>query len=143
MQLPSKQSRYLLCCLATTATLAGCGGTVSTGSYSGESHAVAERISSFQRHATEADQKKVCGEDLAAKLREQIARSGESCEEALRVQLKAVEDITLEVKSISVQGKSATAQVKSTYSGKLCASTLLLAKEGTAWRISGLRSSCK
>ncbi|HLI31401.1 MAG TPA: hypothetical protein VKU89_01500 [Solirubrobacteraceae bacterium] len=143
MQLTSKQPLCLACAIASAAALAGCGGTVSTGSYSGESHAVAERISAFQRDATEASQKKVCNEDLSAKLREQIAKSGKGCEEALKEQLKAVEDITLEVKSISVQGKSASAQVSSTYSGKPCASTLLLAKEGSAWRISGQRSSCR
>jgi hypothetical protein len=143
MRLPSKHHPiYLVCCLGASACLAGCGGAVSTSSFSGESHAVAERISDFQRDATEANQKKVCGEDLAAALRERIAKSGQSCEAALKKQLKAVEEITLEVKSISVQGNSAGAQVKSTYSGKLCSSTLLLSKEAKAWRISGVRSSC-
>jgi len=122
--------------------LAGCAGAVSTSSFKGEAHAVAERISSFQKQAAEGNQKKVCEEDLASTLRQDIGKAGRSCEEAVREQLKAVEEIALTVKSVTVAGAAATARVESTYWGSQCANDLYLVREGKAWRISGVGSGC-
>jgi hypothetical protein len=151
MGIPSKQACAALGSLALAAGLAGCGETVSTGSYSGESKAVAQRISEFQHDATEASEKNICSRDLSVRLRAtSIGASVEACEAALKRQLKQVEDVNLSVKSVSVHGNSATATVKSTWSGKNCLSTMLLEKqpstakkEGSAWKISGMQTSCK
>lgn len=128
-----------LAALAVAAALAGCGAaTVSTGSFKGENRGVAERIASFQKHATEGNQKKICNQDLAASLTERIRATGTTCEAALKGQLKDVEDLTLKIESVTVHGRHATAEVKSTWSGKLRPATLKLVQQGKEWRISGL-----
>jgi hypothetical protein len=138
MRVSSKHGLLAVAGLATAA-LAGCGpATVNTGSFHGESRAVAERLSSFAHHASEGSQKKICGEDLARTLVARVAASGISCTEAIKEQLKDVEDLTLEIKSIAVHGKSASALVQSTWSGKLRPANMSLVREGREWRIAGL-----
>ncbi|MDE3069137.1 MAG: hypothetical protein KGJ43_00210 [Acidobacteriota bacterium] len=137
MGAPSKQAFAIAGLLAAVLGVAGCGETVSTSSFSGEGHAVAERISSFQRHATEASEGNICKDDVSAHLKQTLKAAHSSCAEALKEQLKQVEDVSLSVKSISVHGTSAAARVQSTWSGKTCVSTLLLEREGKAWKIAG------
>jgi hypothetical protein len=124
--------------LALALVVAGCGEAVSTGSFKGEEHIVAQRISSFQKHASEGSQQKICESDLASNLQAQFKASGRGCTEAIKEQLKNVEDLTLTVQSVTVHGRTATATVKSTRSGKSQLSTLKLQKEGEDWKISGV-----
>jgi Domain of unknown function (DUF4878) len=131
-------ARLLLGALALALGVAGCGETVATNSFKGEAHAVAQRISNFQKHATESSQKKICEEDLASELKARIEASGKACSEALKEQLKDVEVLTVTVQSVAVHDRTATATVKSTWSGKTEVSTLKLVKEGEDWKISGL-----
>jgi hypothetical protein len=141
MTIPSKQGRLAIVSLGIATVLAGCGETkTSTSSFSGEQHAVATRIASFQKHVSEGSQKKICGEDLASALVTSIGKSanGKSCPEVLKEQLKDVEDPSLTIKSIRVNGKNAVATVKTTHLGKTRPSTLTLVKEGEDWRISGV-----
>ncbi|MHB8491516.1 MAG: hypothetical protein ACYDA6_04780 [Solirubrobacteraceae bacterium] len=137
MGIPSKQAFAVAGLLAVGIGVAGCGETVATGKFSGESHAVAERLSNFQRHATEASQSKLCKEDISLRLQSEVTAAGSSCSAALKEQLKQVEDVSLSVKSVAVHGTSATARVQSTWSGNTCESTVLLAREGKAWKIAG------
>jgi ABC-type glycerol-3-phosphate transport system substrate-binding protein len=138
MVLSSKQARIALAAAAVVLGLAGCGETTSSKSFTGEEHAVAQRVSDFQKHATESSQSKLCNDDLASTLVTSIRASGKGCTEALKEQLKSVEDLTVTIESVSVDGKTATAIVKSTRSGKSVPDTLKLVKEGGAWKISGL-----
>jgi hypothetical protein len=124
--------------LALALAVAGCGEAVSTSSFKGEEHNVAQRISSFQKHATEGSQSKICESDLATNLLAHIKASGRGCTETIKEQLKNVEDLTLTVQSVTVHGKTATATVKSTWSGKSQLSTLKLQREGEDWKISGV-----
>jgi Domain of unknown function (DUF4878) len=128
----------LLGALTLAAGVAGCGETVATNSFKGEEHAVAQRISNFQKHATESSQSKICEQDLASELKARIKASGKSCSEALKEQLKDVEVLTVTVQSVAVHDRTATATVKSTWSGKTEVSTLKLVKEGEDWKISGV-----
>jgi hypothetical protein len=139
MTASSKHAPLAALALAAAAALTGCGTTsVPTGSFKGEQQAVAKRISSFQRHASEASGKKLCEQDLARALVSQIGASGASCEHALRQQLKDVEDLTIKINSIALHGRSATAEVKSTWSGKLRPAVMRLVREGKTWKIAGL-----
>jgi len=154
MGVPSKQACALLGSLALAAGVAGCGETVSTGTFSGEDKAVAQRVSEFQHHATAASETAICTDDLTSRLRAEIvssakAANGKGCAEALKQQLKQVEDVSMTVKSVTVHGTSAAAVVRSTWSGKPCNSTLTLEKQpsatskgGSPWRISGMQTSC-
>lgn len=119
--------------------LAACGSTVSTGSFKGASQAVAQRISDFQNDVTAGEEKKLCNRDLASAVKARLQTAGGSCVQALKNQLGAIDDYELTVNSIAVHGTSATANVKSTWSGKQRNTTLQLVKEGGAWKIAALQ----
>ncbi len=123
----------------TVLAVTGCGAsTVSTGSFKGEEKAVAQRIADFQSDATGLDEQKVCHNDLARVVLARLAAAGGKCEAALKTQLGEVDVFELKVESIALKGATASARVKSTWSGKSRFSTMLLVKEGGAWRIAGL-----
>jgi Putative lumazine-binding len=117
-------------------SLAACGEAVSTSSFKGPSHEVAQTLSDFQKDATAGDEAKLCQHDLAAKIATSLKRGG-GCQAALKDQLKEVDSLNLTVESIAVNGASAQAKVKSTWSGKSKVTTLTLVKEGARWKISG------
>ncbi len=119
--------------------LAACGATVSTEGYKGEAKAVAQRVSDFQGDATASDEQKVCENDLAAVVKARLRAAGSDCEAALKHQLTQIDTLELTIKSIAVKGNTASARVKSTWSGKSRESTLALVKEGKSWRIAALR----
>ncbi len=123
--------------------LAACGSTVSTSGFKGESKAVAERISSFQSDLATGSESKLCAADragdLAVAVRARLRAAGSDCEQAMKHQLGAIDDYEMSVQQIAVHGAAASAQVKSTWSGKQRLATLLLVREGGAWKVSGLQ----
>jgi len=120
------------------AGVGGCGSTVSTAGFTGPSKAVAQRISDYQADVAAADSQKVCRNDLAGAVRARLARGG-SCAQALKHQLEAIDDFTATVEKggIVLAGSTATARVRSVWSGKPRTTTLKLVKEGGSWRIAG------
>ncbi|HEX3392690.1 MAG TPA: hypothetical protein VHS55_09015 [Solirubrobacteraceae bacterium] len=123
--------------VALSAMAGGCGETASTGSFKGESHNVAQTIADFQSDVLAREQKKLCQRDLAATVTTQLTRAGGSCQAALKNQLLQIDATGLTIESIAVNGKKATARIKSTYSGKTEISALTLVNEGGRWKISG------
>jgi hypothetical protein len=119
--------------------LGACGAAVSTSGFTGESRAVAQRISDYQADVAAADAGKVCRNDLAAAVRARLTITGGSCAQALKHQLESIDDFTTTVEKggVVVAGSTATARVRSVWSGKLRTTTLELVKEGGAWRIAG------
>jgi hypothetical protein len=118
-------------------SLAACGSTVATGNFKGESKAVAERISDFQSNVTAGSEQKLCANDLARTVRTRLHDAHSSCQQALKNQLGAIDDYELAVEKVAVHGATATALVKSTWSGRQRLSTLTLVKEGSVWKIAG------
>ena len=116
-----------------------CGSTVSTGSFKGAQHEVAQTLSDLQSDATSGDQAKICDNDLTAAA---IARLGgrSGCEAAIKTQLGQTDNFELSVQSIKIApgGKTATATVKSVYNGKKRTGTITLAKEGGRWKVTSL-----
>lgn len=123
--------------LALSVAVGACGETASTSGFKGESHNVAQTISNFQSDVSTREQKKLCERDLAATVTGRLARSGGSCQAALKNQLLQIDATGLTIEAIAVNGKKATARVKSTYSGKSAISALTLVNEGGRWKISG------
>ena len=66
-----------------------------------------------------------------------IPGSASTCRQALKRQLGTIDSYELTVEKIAVNGATATAHVKSMWSGKLRSATLMLVKEGGSWRIAG------
>ncbi len=126
-----------VCALA----LAACSTTssTSTSGFSGVKREVAERIADFQSDANSSEEKKICADDLAARI---VGRLGgtKGCEAAVKRQLDQVDELEVSVESVEMgaHGTSATATVKSIREGKSRASTLSLVKEGGKWKISGV-----
>jgi hypothetical protein len=130
----------MLCLALPALVLAGCGaaGTTATSGFSGVKREVAQAIADFQSDSSSAEEKKVCGNDLAASLVSRLGGKG-SCEEAVKRQLNQVDDLEVGIESVDVaaDGKTATATVKSVHEGKTRPSSLSLVKEGGRWRIAG------
>jgi Putative lumazine-binding len=118
--------------------LAACGSTISTGSYKGPSKAVAQRISDFQSDVAGSEEGKLCSRDLASAVQTRLRAAGGNCVQALEKQLGAIDDFEISIASIAVHGTSATARVKSTWSGKQRTTTMQLVKEGSSWKIAAL-----
>ena len=123
-----------LCALALT----GCGTSTSTSGFSGAEHEVAQAISNFQSAATAGEGSKICADYLSGEIVSKLGgRSG--CERAIKHQLAQVDNLELTITGIKVapDGTSATATVKSTHYGKQAIQPLMLAKEGSSWKLSG------
>jgi copper chaperone CopZ len=129
----------LLCPPLLALALAGCATTTTTVGFKGAEHEAAQTIANFQSDATDAEQKKICTNDLAATL---VTRLGgaKGCETAIKNQLAEVDSMEVSVQSVKVasDGATATANVKSVREGKKHAGTVSLVKEGGKWKIAGL-----
>jgi len=139
MAIPPRQLACGLCVAAVALGLTACGETASTSSFKGESHSVAQSVSDFQSDATAGDQKKLCENDLSSALTARLKSSG-GCQTVLKNQLHELDALNLTIESIAVNGATASARVKSTWSGKSRTTTLSLIKEGARWKISGAQS---
>ena len=54
-------------------------------------------------------------------------------------QLHEIDALNMTIESIAVKGANATGRVRSTYSGKSRITTLTLIREGSRWKISGVK----
>lgn len=126
----------LLCAPLLALGLSACAQTVSTSGLKGEAKAVAETVKDLQSNATAGESKKICQKDLASAVVTRLAGASGGCQEAIKKQLAEILSVELTVESVQVSGTSATAHVKSVYSGKKKISTIALVKEDGKWKIS-------
>jgi hypothetical protein len=126
----------LLCAPLLVLGLSACAQTVSTSGLQGEAKAAAETVKDLQSNATAGESKKICQKDLASARVERLAGASGGCQEVIKKQLAEILSVELTVESVQVSGASATAHVKSVYSGKKKISTITLVKEGGKWKIS-------
>jgi hypothetical protein len=132
-----KHSSALIAVPLLALGIAACGSTVSTSNFKGEAHAVAQRISDLQTDVSAASEQKVCNEDFSRAARARLSTAGATCKQALKRQLGSIDSYELTVEKVAVSGATATASVKSVWSGKTRITTLALVKEDGAWRIAG------
>jgi len=120
------------------AAVAGCGSTVSTSGYSGPDKEIAQTIAHLQSDAQASDQAKLCKEVFSSSV---VARLGgvQACENALKTQLKEIDNLEATVHSVKLTGTTATATVIAITEGKKHLSTVTLVKESGGWRISGVQ----
>jgi hypothetical protein len=143
MTAPLTRALALLCAPALALGLAACGTkAVSTSSFKGEEHEVAQTIANLQSDVSAADQQKICANDLASALVTKLNASSGGCKQAVKNQLAELDNFELAVQSVQISGapaqRRATAKVRSIYEGKTRASTISLLKEGGKWKVSGL-----
>jgi TRAP-type uncharacterized transport system substrate-binding protein len=129
----------ILCLPLAALGLSACGSAVSTSSFKGEQHEVAQAIANFQTASTTGEYKKICGEMLSATV---VARLGgaKGCETAIKNQLAEIDNLQVSVQSVRVApgNTGASADVGSIYEGKTRVGKLSLVKEGKHWKIAGL-----
>jgi copper chaperone CopZ len=120
--------------------LSACATTVSTSAYKGEAKDVAQTIKNLQADVTAGEQKKVCKNDLSAPVVNSLKPATGGCEQVIKDQLKEIASFEVNVQSIQVNSaaKTATAKVKSKYSGKNRISTISLVKEAGKWKVAKL-----
>ena len=120
-------------------SVSACGKAVSTSSFSGEQHDVAQAISNFQSDVSGGDEKKVCTNDLAAAVVARLNSASGGCRQVIKNQLAEVEsyDLTVDSVQVTVPGHAASARVSSIEAGKTRPSTLSLVKEGGKWKLAG------
>lgn len=128
----------LLCAALCAGVLAGCGSAVSTSGFTGAQHEVAQTIANLQTNATAANEKKICTEVLAASVVKSLGGT-QGCEAAIKTQLSEIDNLEATVKSVSVSGDTATAEVVAINEGHKHLETVVLVKEPGGWRISSLK----
>jgi hypothetical protein len=138
MAVPFKSIGSLACATLLALGASACATAVSTSGFNGEAKQVAQTIKNLQSDVTAGEQKKVCQNDLAASVVKRLSSASGGCQQAIKDQLTEIASFEVTIDSIKVSGTTATAQVKSKYSGKMRASTLTLVKEGDKWKISAV-----
>ncbi|MDQ6810412.1 MAG: hypothetical protein M3Z95_00755 [Actinomycetota bacterium] len=138
-----KRLSALPCAAVLAASLASCGTTVSTGSFKGEEHEVAQTISNLQADVTASDAQKICANDLAGAVVARLNAAKGGCKQVIKNQLVEVDNYEVKVQSIQVHAtgtqRTAGARVTSIIAGKTRASTLALVNEGGKWKVSGVQ----
>ena len=92
--------------------LGACGSTVSTSSFKGEAHAVAQRISDLQSDVSAVNEQKICEQDFSRAARARLTTAGNTCKQALKRQLGTIDAYELTVQKVAVSGATATARVQ-------------------------------
>lgn len=126
------------CALLLSLALSACAKTVSTSGLKGDAKAAAETIKNLQTDVTAGDEKKVCENDLAKSLVTKLDASPGGCQKAIKDQLAEIDSFEVTVEAMQASGSTATAHVKSIYSGKSRKSVLSLVKEGGKWKLAAL-----
>jgi hypothetical protein len=133
-----KRALALLCVPLLALGVSACAGA-SSNDYKGENHAVAEAIANLQSYATAGEAQKICSDLLASSVTARLQSVPGGCTQALKKQLSQVDTPSLTVQEVKPLGAgSASAEVKSTYSGNSKVTTITLVKEKGAWKISKL-----
>jgi hypothetical protein len=140
MPLLLKRATALLSAPLLALALSACAKTVSTSGLSGESKKVAETVKDLQADATAGEQKKICQNDLASTIVARLNTATGGCQRAIKDQLAEIDsfEVTIDSVAITSPARTATARVKSVYSGKKRTSTLSLVKESGKWKVSAL-----
>jgi copper chaperone CopZ len=117
--------------------LSACATTVSTSGYKGEAKDVAQTVKDLQADVTASEEKKVCNNDLAGSVVKGLSSSPGGCQKAIKDQVAEIASLEVNIQSIQITspGKTATAKVKSKYSGKNRISSILLVKESGKWKV--------
>jgi hypothetical protein len=133
----------LLSALGAVAVLAGCASqstSKAASDYSGTEKDVVSVVDDLINNASKKDGKEICttilADDLAAKL-----KSGDKdCADAVNDQVDEASNFNLDVvkDGVSVTGNTATVKTTSDFDGKKTPRTITLAKQGTAWHITGI-----
>jgi hypothetical protein len=125
--------RRLFVALLAGVALAGCGGGPT------DEEQVRDTVDAFSKATAAKDYDKLCKQLLAPKLLEQIEQAGLPCEVALSKGLGDVKDPKVTVGTITVNGESATADIRTSAAGQEPSRDMLkLSRIAGRWQITSL-----
>ncbi|HUR85939.1 MAG TPA: hypothetical protein VMY78_11380 [Solirubrobacteraceae bacterium] len=129
-------------CLPALA-MAGCGVAPrdSAKDFKGDEQTVAQVIERLEKAARDDDPTFVCKQLLSPKLLAALRKQGTNCNTGVKEAFKDADSLDLTVNDVAVQGTSATAKVKYRSLSRDKTATLLLDRDGSAWKISSLGSA--
>ena len=128
--------RRTLGLLVSALLLAGCGGDTP-----GDEAQVRTTLQRFIAAVEERDYQTLCDKVFAPKLLQGLQSIGLPCEIAMRTSLGEVKEPRLTVGTITIDGRTAHAEVKTSAKGQPPSSdTLELSKVSAGWRVSALGS---
>lgn len=129
-------------CLAALA-LAGCGAAPrdSAKDFKGDEQTVAQVVERLEKAARDDDPTFVCKRLLSPKLLAALRKQGTNCRTGVKEAFKDADSLDLTVDKVAIQGTSATAKVKYRSLSDDKTATLLLDRDGSAWKISSLGSA--
>lgn len=133
----------LLSALGAIAVLAGCSSTSKSKAaddYSGTQKDVVTVVDQLINSAAKKDGKEICTTVLADDLASKLKSGTKDCADAVNDQLDDASNFDLDVvkDGVTVTGDTATVKTTSDFNGKKTARTIRLAKQGTAWHITGI-----
>ena len=122
----------------------GGGSKSDTGKFDGTDKDVAQAVYDFRDAIAKRDESKICDSYLTPALRDKIAadgkaaKRGSTCQDAIKDSIQDIDATDITVESVSVQGTTATATIKTNVqSGTDPTDTLKLTND-RGWRISEL-----
>jgi hypothetical protein len=125
--------RRLFVALLAGIALVGCGSGPT------DEEQVRDTVDAFSKATAAKDYDKLCKQLLAPKLLEQVEQAGLPCEVALSKGLGEVKDPKVTIGQITVNGDSATADIRTSAKGEEPSrDTLKLSRIGGRWRIASL-----
>ena len=138
--MPASRSLALLLAAAGLATGCGAAGSDSATDFTGVKKDVAAAVEDLESAARKSDQGEICRNLLSASLIATIRSSsdGQTCTSAISDALDDADTFNMTVKSVTVEGTTATAVVDS--KEKTANDTFKLVKERGRWRIESLGS---
>jgi hypothetical protein len=127
-----------LCLLALA--LAGCGTAPrdSAQDFKGDEQAVAKVVERLEKAARDDDPGFVCKQLLSTKLLAALSKQGTNCNTGVKEAFKDADSLDLTVDGVAIRGATASAKVKYRSLSKDKTATLLLDRQGSAWKISSL-----
>jgi hypothetical protein len=137
---PASRSLALLLAAAGLATGCGAAGSDSATDFTGVKRDVAATVEDLESAARKSDQGEICRNLLSASLIATIRSSsaGQTCTSAISDALDDADTFNMTVKSVTVEGTTATAVVDS--KEKTANDTFKLVKEAGRWKIEALGS---
>ncbi|HEY8625239.1 MAG TPA: hypothetical protein VIL82_04465 [Solirubrobacteraceae bacterium] len=103
---------------------------------------VQAKLQQFVHATASGDYRTLCRDVLAQSLIDRLASTGNTCQHAMQIFLQSVQDPTLSVGKLTVQGHNATALTLTTARGqRSTVASVQLVETSNGWRVSSLGPS--
>jgi hypothetical protein len=130
--------RTLLVTALLALPLSACGAAAPSAAskFKGDQANVAKVVDDLATAGRKRDAKTICAKILSQQLVTELKSAGGDCETEMKRAIDDASDYDLQVKSVTVNGNNATAQVRQGAAGHVA--TFTFVKEASGWRASAL-----